>query len=107
MTIRDLIGLILLFGGLFVFIICTVGLFRFKYVLDMMHAAALGDTMGIFLTVIGVILLSDTFYHVIKLITVVVFIWLTSPVATHLIGKTELLTYKNVDEFVRRNDDDS
>ncbi|MCI1930256.1 MAG: monovalent cation/H(+) antiporter subunit G [Clostridia bacterium] len=107
MTIKDIIGLILLFAGLFVFIICTIGLFRFKYVLDEMHASALGDTMGIFLTVIGVILLSDTFIHVLKLLAVVGFIWLTSPIATHLIGKTELLTYSNVDEFVRRNDDDS
>lgn len=107
MTIKEIIGLILLFSGLIVFIICTVGLFRFKYVLDMMHAAALGDTMGIFLTVIGIVFLSSTLSQVLKLLSVVGFIWLTSPVATHLIGKTELLTYKNVDEFVRRNEDDS
>ena len=60
MTIRDICGLIMLFGGLFVFIVCTIGIFRFSYVLDMMHAAATGDTLGILLSVIGIILLSHT-----------------------------------------------
>lgn len=57
-----------------------------------MHAASLGDTMGIFLTILGVILLSDNIYQIVKLALIVIFIWMTSPVATHLIGKMELLT---------------
>ena len=48
--------------------------------------------MGIFLTILGVILLSDNFYQIVKLALIVIFIWMTSPVATHLIGKMELLT---------------
>ena len=48
--------------------------------------------MGIFLTVLGVILLSDNIYQIVKLALIVIFIWMTSPVATHLIAKMELLT---------------
>ena len=41
----------------FLFITEVIGLFRFRYVLDRIHAAALGDTMGIALVVLGVIIL--------------------------------------------------
>ena len=47
----------------------------------------------------GLIILSDNFFSAAKLSLVVIFIWLTSPVAAHLIGKIEILTagenYKN------------
>ena len=92
----------LLIAGLFIFCVCVLGLFRFKYVMDRMHAAALGDTMGIFLTAAGLIILSDNFFQAVKLCCVVVFIWLTSPVASHLIGKVELLTNGNSRKFIKR-----
>ena len=92
MIIRAVLASIFLFSGAFVFSVCVLGLFRFNNVLDRMHAASLGDTMGIFLTILGLILLSDNFYQIVKLALIVIFIWLTSPVATHLIGKMELLT---------------
>ena len=37
-----------------VFVTEVLGLFRFRYVLDRMHAAALGDTLGIFLVGAGI-----------------------------------------------------
>lgn len=102
MSIRIIAASVFLLLGIFVFSVSVLGLFRFKNVLDRMHAAALGDTMGIFFTVTGLVILSDNFNHGIKLIFVVVFIWLTSPVATHLIGKIELLT-ANKDYVKRRS----
>ncbi len=92
MTLRTVISAILLLMGMFIFLTSVIGLLRFKNVLDRIHAAALGDTMGIFLTVLGLIVISNSFYQAVKLALVVVFIWLTSPVTTHLIGKIELLT---------------
>ncbi len=92
MMIRAVLASLCLLSGAFVFSVCVLGLFRFNNVLDRMHAASLGDTMGIFLTILGVILLSDNIYQIVKLALIVIFIWMTSPVATHLIGKMELLT---------------
>ncbi|MCJ7854873.1 monovalent cation/H(+) antiporter subunit G [Lachnospiraceae bacterium NSJ-143] len=92
MTVRVIISALLLLSGLFVFSVCVLGLFRFNNVLDRMHAASLGDTMGIMLTIAGLIVLSDSFMEGAKLSLTVIFIWLTSPVATHLIAKIELLT---------------
>ncbi len=95
MIIRAVLASVFLLSGAFVFSVCVLGLFRFNNVLDRMHAAALGDTMGIFLTILGVIILSDNIYQIVKLALIVIFIWMTSPVATHLIGKMELLTSDN------------
>lgn len=48
-NVRIVAGIILIAVGLFVYITATFGLFRFHYVLNRMHAAALGDTLGILL----------------------------------------------------------
>ena len=39
--------------GLFFEISAVIGVFRFRCALNRMHAAALGDTMGIFLMLLG------------------------------------------------------
>ena len=47
MSIREIIAAICIVIGLFVFLCSILGIYRFKYALNRMHAAALGDTMGI------------------------------------------------------------
>ena len=102
MIIRYILASLCLLSGAFVFSVCVLGLFRFNNVLDRMHAAAVGDTMGMFLTIVGLVILSNNFFQAVKLVCVVVFIWLTSPVATHLIGKVEILTNNETDRGTRR-----
>ena len=50
-------GLACFLFGLFVFFSAVLGLFRFDYVLNRMHAAAVGDSLGIFCVLIGLMLL--------------------------------------------------
>ena len=57
MPVREIIAAICIIIGLFVFLCGTFGVFRLKYVLNKMHAAALGDTMGLFFIVLGLIIL--------------------------------------------------
>ena len=102
MIVRAVLASLCLLSGAFVFSVCVLGLFRFNNVLDRMHAAAVGDTMGMFLTIAGLVILSNNFFQAVKLVCVVVFIWLTSPVATHLIGKVEILTDNETDRGTRR-----
>ena len=47
-NILTAVGLALLLFGLFVFFTAVLGLYRFDYVLNRMHAAAVGDALGIF-----------------------------------------------------------
>ena len=46
-------GLAFFLFGLFVFFSAVLGLFRFDYVLNRMHAAAVGDSLGIFCVLIA------------------------------------------------------
>ena len=47
MSIREIIAAICIFIGLFVFLCSILGIYRFKYAMNRMHAAALGDTLSL------------------------------------------------------------
>lgn len=88
--IRFGLGAAMMAGGLFVLLSAALGLFRFRYALNRIHAAALVDTLGILLMVGGLILRAGFTLVSVKLLAVIVFLWCTSPVSSHLLAKLEL-----------------
>ena len=101
MSIREIIAAICIFIGLFVFLCSILGIYRFKYAMNRMHAAALGDTMGIFFVVLGLLILGQDIFHMAKYALIILFFWLSSPISTHLIAKVELLTNKDCEERMK------
>lgn len=97
--IRLIAGGILLMCGLIIFLIEMYGVFHFKYVLNRMHAAALGDTMGITCSLLGLMIMSGFRFSTVKMAMVIVFLWLTSPVSSHLLSRLEAGTNDNLNEF--------
>ena len=91
-------GLACFLFGLFVFFSAVLGLFRFDYVLNRMHAAALCDAFGVFMVLIGLILLRGVSMTAVKLVLILVFLWMTSPVATHLIAEMEVMTHPSIEK---------
>ncbi|MDD3164944.1 MAG: monovalent cation/H(+) antiporter subunit G [Oscillospiraceae bacterium] len=89
--IRIIIGSVLILLGLFVCCVAVLGLFRFRYVMSRMHAAALGDTMGLFLTLAGTVVLAGLTALSAKIAIVWILMWIASPVASHLIARMEIL----------------
>ena len=86
-----LIACILLTGaGLCCLVSGVVGVFRFKYALNRLHAAAILDTVGILLMALGVIVATGWSVTSLKILVVVAFLWMTSPVSGHLIGRMEI-----------------
>lgn len=90
--IRFIVGGLFLVIGLVIFAIEMIGVFRFKYVLNRMHAAAMGDTMGIGSCLLGLIIMSGLNFTSLKLFLVIVFLWFASPTASHLIARLEVAT---------------
>ena len=90
--IRFFAGTAFLIGGLVVFAIEFFGVFKFKYVLNRMQIAAAGDTLGIALSMIGLIIMSGINYNSLKMMLVIVFLWLASPVASHMLARFEVAT---------------
>ena len=95
--VRFLAGTGLLTLGLGIFVLQIFGVYKFKYVLNRMHAAAMGDTLGIGVSLTGLILLSGWNFTSLKMALVIVFLWLASPVSSHLISRLEVVTNENLE----------
>lgn len=91
-------GLACFLFGLFVFFSAVLGLFRFDYVLNRMHAAAVGDSLGIFCVLIGLMLLHGWSLSAAKTLLIFVFLWLTSPVCSHLVAEMEVSTVPDLEK---------
>ena len=88
--LRFVLSAALSLAGLFVLISGVVGLFRFKYALSRIHAAALFDTWGIVLMLLGVMVATGFEVAALKMFIVICILWMTSPVSSHLIGRMEI-----------------
>lgn len=96
-----IVGVLFVLVGMFVFAVAVLGLYRFQYTLNRMHAAALADTLGTALVIVGLMIMGLDVFHVLKLLLVVMFLWITSPVSGHLISKAEILTNLNLEERMK------
>lgn len=95
--IRFAAGIALILCGIIVFGIELFGVFKFGYVLNRMHAAAMGDTLGIALCMLGLIIICGLNFTSVKMILVVVFLWFASPVASHMLARFEVATNEELD----------
>lgn len=95
-------GAFFLLIGMFIFVVEMIGVFRFKYVLNRMHAAAMGDTLGIGSCLLGLIIIHGLNLGSLKLFFVIVFLWFSSPVASHLIARLEVTTGEDAEKQYTR-----
>ena len=92
MTVRMGVAMVLIALGMLVVAISILGLFRFRDALERLHAGALTDTLGLLLMVSGLAVLCGFTSHTLKLFLLLVILWLTSPVSSHLVARMELIT---------------
>lgn len=97
--IRFILGTGILFCGLIIFVIEIFGIFHLKYVMNRMHAAAMGDTLGISISLVGLMIFSGFNFTTLKMALIIVFLWCASPVSSHLIARLEVSTNDKIDEF--------
>ena len=93
MIVLSLIVGLLLAGGLFVFFTAAVGMIRFPDFYSRLHPAGMIDCMGVLLSMGGLALFAlfdggislASVLNFLKIVLIVVFIYITSPTATHAI----------------------
>ncbi|MCR5273631.1 MAG: monovalent cation/H(+) antiporter subunit G [Lachnospiraceae bacterium] len=88
--LRFLLGSAFTIGGIVAFGISIVGVFRFKYAMNRLHAAAIGDTMGIGCFTIGMMILNGFNITSVKMLVVILFLWFASPTSSHLVARMEV-----------------
>lgn len=103
-TIRFILSAALTTCGLFCLLSGVVGVYRFRYALSRLHAAALLDTVGILLMLLGVIVATGVTIASGKMLVVIALLWLTSPVSSHLIGRLEVATNDELDKDAQVRD---
>ena len=99
--IRFIICLLMLVFGLFFEITAVFGVYRFNTPLQRIHAASLGDTLGLFFILFGMAVANGLDLTAAKFLLLIFFMWNTSPVASHLIGMLEMETNEHLKKEVR------
>ena len=93
-----------LLSGLVILVTAVIGVYKFDYVLNRMHAAAIGDSVGILFIAIGTMILFCDLFPILKILLVVAFLWITSPVSAHQITRVEILTNPRLIEHLTGQD---
>ena len=94
----------LLLSGLFTLIVALLGLFRFHFALNRIHAAAMADTLSLLLFIAGAAVAVG--FHAVawKLALVVALQWCTSPLSSHMLSRFEYMADDNLSAHVDVSD---
>ena len=82
-----LVSILLLLGAFFI-LVAAIGIIRFKDVLSRLHATTKATSFGILLLILAFITFYPSLFTIIKALLVIVFIYLTAPLAAHSIAKS-------------------
>lgn len=99
--IRFIPAAALIAGGVAMMSIAVLGVFRIRYVLNRLHSAAMGDSLGLLLVVLGLIVLYGWSLSSVKLLLILALFWLTSPVCSHLLASLEAFTNEKLKDECR------
>ena len=102
--IRFWIAALLLGLAILAMVSAVVGNKKFGFILNRIHAAGIGDTAALFLAALAVIIGVAEVFPCLKIALVVVFMWGTSPVATHFLGQIEYYMNPDLSEHLRKEE---
>lgn len=98
--IRDIIGMLLILGGIILYVIEVIGVFRFDYVLNRMHATAIGDSLALLMSLAGAGMLMWDWFAAARLLVILCFVYLTSPVSSSLLARVEAMTNNHLESYL-------
>ncbi len=100
--IRFAITAVILLSALVTFSAAVIGANRFGFSMNRMHAAGIGDTLGIFLVVLAMLVAGGVNMGTLKLLLIVLFLWFTSPVSSHFLSQIEYYTNPELYSYMKR-----
>ena len=104
--VRFLIAAVFLAAGLSVIMIAILGVYRFHYIMNRMHSAAIIDAVGLFLILTGLMILSGSSAYIPKLLLILMIQWIGSPIASHMVGRLEIRTSDDLATYMQMEDDE-
>ncbi len=95
-TLRFVLSAVLIGFGLMCIFFAILGVFKFRFVMNRMHCAAIIDTLGIAGVAVGLMVAAGSLQYIPKLLCVLLILWVGSPIASHLVGRLEIMTDDNL-----------
>ena len=83
----EALSIVCILGGLFFFMTATIGLLRFPDFFTRLHATGKGDTLAVFLCLLGFAIHEGLSLTALKILFIAVFMFLAQPTATHAISR--------------------
>ncbi len=103
--IRFLLVAALLIFGLVCFVSAVAGAWKFGFLLNRMHAAGIGDTLGLLSVIAAAAIYSGFGMEMLKFMVIAIFLWLTSPISSHFLSQIEYYTNPALYSHVAREVD--
>jgi len=85
---KEIIAVLFMIFGAFFILVAGIGLLRFKDLYSRMHATTKATSFGLLLIIVGVSLVFNVGVVWLKALLVIIFIYLTAPLAAHSIAKS-------------------
>lgn len=104
-TLRFLIAAGLIVSGLLSAAVGILGVFRFKFVMNRMHCAAILDTLSMAGILGGLMVATGNLTYIPKLLAALLVLWISSPAASHLVGRMELDTDETAQGHIPQKED--
>ena len=98
--IRFAVTALLLAIGIIALFISILGTYRFKFALNRIHSAAISDTFCMFFILIGLAVASGFNFSTLKILLILAFMWLASPLSSHMLTSLEYHADEHLKEHV-------
>ncbi len=104
-TIRFVLAAVLMLCGVIAGAISILGVFRFHFVMNRMHCAAILDTIAMAGILGGLMVATGSMEYIPKLAAALLVLWVGSPIASHLVGRMEIATDETAAEHIKLEED--
>ena len=79
----EILSMVFIVAGLFFLVVAAIGVIRLPDVFSRAHAISLTDSLGAFLTLIGIALHEGLRTNMLKILVVLALLYIINPVITH------------------------
>ncbi|MDY6950621.1 MAG: monovalent cation/H(+) antiporter subunit G [Thermodesulfobacteriota bacterium] len=87
MLVKDIVAVLFMLGGFFLFTTATLGLLRLPDFFTRLHATGKGDTLAALWSLAGLAVYNGFTITSAKIVFIAVFLFLAQPTATHAISR--------------------
>lgn len=101
---RFILAVLLFALGTAAIVLAIIGVYRFRFVMNRMHSAAVIDALAVLLVLAGLAFASGSMEYIPKLALVLVFLWIGSPIASHMVGRLEITTDESIRDYMKQEE---